>query len=228
MDLTRIQRKRATDEVYEAIRQAILTHLFKPGERLQVDEISHKLGVSLTPVRQALQQLATEGLIEIYPRSGTYVSSVSADEIEETFEIRCALEMLAAERTIARISSAQMEHLKKLLEELAIPVDTEERLRNHERANLELHQTIIDASGSRRLADLYNSLNAHIKIARIHSAESGGRPHDWEARLMEEQREHEAIVSALERKDVAGVKQALRKHIYRAKDALVKSLLAAG
>jgi GntR family transcriptional regulator, rspAB operon transcriptional repressor len=119
--------------------------------------------------------------------------------------------------------------LKKLLEELAIPVDTEERLRNHERANLELHQTIIDASGSRRLADLYNSLNAHIKIARIHSAESGaGRPHDWEARLMEEQREHEAIVSALERKDVAGVKQALRKHIYRAKDALVKSLLAAG
>ena len=62
MDLTRIQRKRATDEVYEAIRQAILTHLFKPGERLQVDEdLTQASGVSLTPVRQALQQLATGG-----------------------------------------------------------------------------------------------------------------------------------------------------------------------
>jgi DNA-binding GntR family transcriptional regulator len=229
MDLTRIQRKRATDEVYEAMRQAILTHVYKPGERLQVEEISHKLGVSLTPVRHALQQLASEGLIEIHPRSGTYVSTVSADEIEETFEIRCALEMLAAERAITRISSAQMEHLKNLLEQLAIPVDTDERLRDHERANFELHQTIVDASGSRRLADLYNSLNAHIKIARIHSAENGAqRPEDWEARLTEEQREHEAIVSGLEAKDAAGVKRALRKHIYRAKDALVKSLLAAG
>ena len=77
MDLARIPRKRATDEVYEAMRQAIITRVFKPGERLQVEEIAQKLGVSLTPVRHALQQLSTEGLIEIHPRSGTYVTNVS-------------------------------------------------------------------------------------------------------------------------------------------------------
>jgi DNA-binding GntR family transcriptional regulator len=229
MDLTRIQRKRATDEVYEAMRQAILTHVFKPGERLQVEEISQKLGVSLTPVRHALQQLATEGLIEIHPRSGTYVSTVSPEDIEETFEIRCALETLAAERAIGRISAEQIEHLRQLLEQLAKPVNTEESLKEHERANFELHQTIIDASGSRRIAELYDSLNAHIKIARIHNSESGAqRPRDWEARLSEEQSEHEAIVDALEAKNISGLREALRKHIYRAKDALVKSLREAG
>src|SRR5688572_19350509 len=148
MDLSRIQRSRATDEAYEAMRQAILSHVFKPGERLQDEEISQKLGVSLTPVRHALQQLAREGLIETHPRSGTCVSSVSAEDIEETFEIRCALECLAAERAISRNGDEQLQHLRVLIEQLTRPVDDEISLREHERANFELHQTIINASGS--------------------------------------------------------------------------------
>ena len=78
MELTKISRQRATDEVYEALRQSILGHLFAPGERLQVEEIAAKLGVSLTPVRHAIQQLATEGLIEIKPRSGTFVAKLTS------------------------------------------------------------------------------------------------------------------------------------------------------
>jgi DNA-binding GntR family transcriptional regulator len=225
MDLTRIQRKRATDEVYEAMRQAILTHVFKPGQRLQVEEISKKLGVSLTPVRHALQQLASVGLIEIHPRSGTYVSSISPADIEETFEIRCALECLAAERAISRITPEQISRLRQLLKKLAKSIEDHDDLKEHERANLELHQTIIDASGSRRIAEVYESLNAHIKIARIHDSENNtAKPAEWAARLRQEQREHEAIVHALDKKDVDAVKAALRKHIYRAKDALVRSL----
>lgn len=227
MDLARIQRKRATDEVYEAMRQAIVTRVFKPGERLQVEEIAQKLGVSLTPVRHALQQLATEGLIEIHPRSGTYVTNVSPQEIEETFELRCALECLAGERAVSRIESQQIERLRQLLGILAKPVNSDSALVEHERANSELHQILIDASGSRRLAELYESLNAHIKIARIHSSESSGaRPADWEIRLEVEQREHEAIVGAVEERNAEALTAALRKHIYRAKDSLVNSLKA--
>ena len=225
MDLTRIQRRRATDEVYDAMRQAILTHVFKPGQRLQVEEISQKLGVSLTPVRHALQQLATEGLIEIHPRSGTYVTDVSPEEIEETFEIRCALECLAAERAISRIQPADVDRLRELLKELSKPVNDEDSLKEHERANFELHQILINSSGSRRIAELYDSLNAHIKIARIHSSESNLKARrNWETRLRQEQQEHEAIVRALEKKDLGNLISALRKHIYRAKDALVTSL----
>ena len=145
MDLTRIPRKRATDEVYEAMRQAIITRVFKPGERLQVEEISQKLGVSLTPVRHALQQLSTEGLIEIHPRSGTYVSTVSAEDIEETFEFRCALEAsLPNERSpesARNRSAASVSYLSNWRSRST----AKKSLKEHERANSELHQTIIDA-----------------------------------------------------------------------------------
>jgi DNA-binding GntR family transcriptional regulator len=111
------------------MRHAIITSVFKPGERLQVDEIAQKLGVSLTPVRQALQQLSTEGLIEIHARSGTYVTTVSPQDIEETFDIRCALECLAGERALRRIQPAQIARLRDLLETLATPVDDDAKLK---------------------------------------------------------------------------------------------------
>ena len=77
MELAKIQRERAVDAVYQALRQAIVSSLMKPGERLNVDELAQKLGVSLTPVRSAIQQLANEGLVEIRPRSGTFVARVT-------------------------------------------------------------------------------------------------------------------------------------------------------
>jgi GntR family transcriptional regulator, rspAB operon transcriptional repressor len=77
----------------------------------------------------------------------------------------------------------------------------------------------VRASGNRRLREIYEALNANIKIARVHAAES-----NWAARLEEEREEHEAIVAALEARDADGLRTALRKHVYRAKDALVAAL----
>ena len=88
MEFTKLQRQRAADEVYQALRQAIVNYQIKPGERLDVEDLSAKFGVSLTPVRGALQQLATEGLVEIRPRSGTFVASLTAQDVEETFQLR--------------------------------------------------------------------------------------------------------------------------------------------
>ena len=222
MELTKIKRKRATDEVYEALKQAILGRTFGAGERLQVEDIAQKLGVSLTPVRHAIQQLAAEGLIDIHPRSGTYVATLSANDIEETFEIRCALECLAGEKALARITDGKVARLRELLKLLGDPVSNEGDLKRHEKHNLELHRIIIDAAGNKRLAEMYESLNAHIKIARIHGAEAGSN--GLSKRLAEEQAEHKAVVDAIAARDSKRVKTALRKHIYRAKDALIASL----
>jgi len=219
MELTRISRERAMDAVYKALRQAILSGVLRPGERLNVDELADKLGVSLTPVRHAVQQLASEGLVEIRPRSGTFVASLTPRDVEETFDLRCALECLAAERAVESIGAQELRRLKELLKSLRKPVRSEEDQRNHERNNAEFHMILIRASGNRRLREMYEALNAHIKIARIHFSET-----DWLSRLREEQAEHEAIVAALERKRVAEVVQALRQHIYRARDALVAAI----
>ncbi len=219
MELAKLQRERAVDAVYEALRQAIVSSLMKPGERLNVEDLAQKLGVSLTPVRGAIQQLATEGLVEIRPRSGTFVANLTEQDVEETFKIRCALECLAAEEGISNISPKDVDRLRELLQLLQKPVKTEEDQAVHEKNNSDLHQIIMRSSNNRRLMELYEGLQAHIKIARIHGAES-----NWATRLQEEHVEHEAIVAAIERRDAKELCAALRKHIYRAKDALVATL----
>lgn len=219
MEFTKLQRERAVDGVYKELRQAIVTYKLKPGERLNVEDLAQKLGVSLTPVRGAIQQLATEGLVDIKPRSGTFVASLTIQDVEETFRIRCALECLAGEEAIANIAPDDLRRLRELLRSLRKPIRTEADQAAHERDNSELHQIIVRASGNRRLHEMYEALNAHIKIARIHASEA-----NWPARLHEEEAEHEAIVAAIEERDEEKLRLAMRRHVYRAKDAMVAAL----
>jgi GntR family transcriptional regulator, rspAB operon transcriptional repressor len=219
MDLARIKNQRASDEVYESLRQAILTHVFLPGQRLQIQDIAAKLGVSLTPVRQAIQRLSTEGLIEVQPRSGTYVASLSATDIEETFDIRCALECLAAEKAVERITDEELRHLRELLVALQKPAQEEEAIRQHEADNYEFHATLLRAAGNRRLMDMVESLKANIQMTRVHQVE--GYRGD---RFAQEQIEHEAIYRALEARDSAALQTALRRHILRAKESLIAGI----
>ena len=201
------------------MRHAIVSYLLKPGERLNVEELAQKLGVSLTPVRGAIQQLATEGLVEIKPRSGTFVANLTPQDVEETFKIRCALECLAGEDAVENLTAEDLRRVRELLKSLKRPVRGEADQKTHERDNSELHQLIVRASGNRRLQEMYEALNAHIKIARIHASEA-----NWPARTMEEDMEHEAIVAALEQRDAELLRQALRRHIYRARDAMLGAL----
>jgi DNA-binding GntR family transcriptional regulator len=219
VELTRLPRLRATDEVYEVLRQRILSSAFKPGERLLVDEISQQLGVSLTPVRGAIQQLAAEGLIEVRPRSGTFVAELTARDLEETSDIRCALECLAAEKAIERVGPKELAEFRRLLERLGRGPRTERERRQHEEDNRHFHRLLLECSGNRRLQEMYESLNAHLQIAHLHS-----RGRDWAARLPVEQAEHEEIVAALAARDLPRLQRALRVHILRAQHSLADGL----
>ena len=196
----------AVDEVYDVLRQAIVSYALKPGERLNIDELAQKLGVSLTPVRNAIQKLSAEGFIEIRSRSGTFVASLSARDVDETFRIRCALECLAAQDGIAALHGKHMNRMKELLKTMRKPVRNAEAQTAHESANWEFHQIIVRSSGNRRLVEMYEALNAHIKIARIHSSESS-----WATRVSKEQTEHEAILAAIE----AGAGTSFARHCGR-------------
>ncbi len=210
---------RATDEVYEVLRQKILSSSFKPGQRLFVDEISQQLGVSLTPVRGAIQQLATEGLVEVRPRSGTYVAELTARDLEETSDIRCALECLAAEKAVERVGDKELNEFRRMLEKLGRGARNDRERRQHEEENRQFHRLLIESSGNRRLAEMYESLNAHLQIAHLHS-----RGQNWAARLPVEQAEHEEIVAALQARNLPRLKKALQLHILRAQQSLADGL----
>lgn len=223
MELTKISRKRAVDEVYEALREAIIQHVFQPGQRLVVEDLARKLGVSLTPVRSAVQMLTSDGLVEIHPRSGTFVATLSPQDVEETFDIRLALESLAMEKAIRLITPDQVERLEQLLRVLSECMDKEEGRQEHDEANHEFHQILIEASGNKRLLEMYESLNAHIQIARLHAERT-----DWRARVQAEQKEHEEMLAALKRKDTRAAVSATRRHIEGAKRALMTQLQGQG
>jgi len=217
--LAKIEQRRAVDEVYERLREAILTKQFSPGQRLDTDAIAQQLGVSLTPVRSAIELLAADGLVDVQPRSGTFVTTLSAKDVEDTLDIRCALECLAAEKAVARLTKADIEKARRLLKLLAKPIRDEQDSRDHENANSQLHELLIEASCNRILADMYKKLNAHLTIARLHS-----RAPNWRDRIKQEQAEHEEIVGAMERRDRAALVEALRRHILRAEASLLAGI----
>jgi DNA-binding GntR family transcriptional regulator len=218
MVLAKIQQRRAVDEVCDRLREAILNQRFAPGERLDIDGIASQLGVSLTPVRNAVETLAGEGLIEVRPRSGTFVASLSIEDVEEVLDLRCALECLAAEKAAARLTDADISKARSLVETLAAPIRDDGDRRTHENANSRLHQILIRAAGNRRLAEMYDRLNAHLVIARLHSGTA------WSDRLEQERAEHEQIAGAMARRDPAALRDALRSHILRAKDSLLSDI----
>lgn len=214
-----VRRERASDAAYESLRQAIMGQVFLPGERLNVRDLARKMGISLTPAKEALSRLASEGLVEIKPRTGTFVTDISPVDLAETFELRAALEGLAAEKAAGRLEDRDLDVLDGILGDLERLIVSDRDRVNHERANAELHNFIIQRSGNRRLIQLYESLNAHIKIARIH------RSHEsWRLRLADEQAEHREVVEALKARDGERARRALAHHISRAAHSLIEDV----
>jgi DNA-binding GntR family transcriptional regulator len=217
--LPRLDRSRASDTVFDLLREKILNRGFLPGDRLDVRALADQLGVSPTPIKDAVTRLAAEGLVEIRPRSGTFVAELAVEAVAETFEIRRALECLAAEHVITRLTPDLTGRFESIIAALERPVTSERERVDHERKNSELHALLVESSGNRRLAELYRSLNAHLTIARIHSRR---RPDS--VRLEQERREHRAILDALIARDAAALVSALDCHIRRAGSALVEDV----
>lgn len=207
------------DTVHEALRQAILSSSLRPGERLNPNELASQLGVSLMPVRHAIQLLAAEGLVEVRPRSGTFVASVSAREVRETFEIRCALECLAVEKAIPAFSAADLTEMRRLGDAMAKPPRNDAERRRHEQNNADFHLLFLRAAGNEKLLEMYAGLRAHLQIAGVHAGDR-----DWRSRLSQEAAEHEAIVTGVEARDTGRAVEAMRRHIIRSCESLAAAV----
>jgi DNA-binding GntR family transcriptional regulator len=215
----KIQRRRVADDVYERIREAILSRRFQPGERVDIPALAKTFDVSQMPVRQAIGRLADVGLVEIIPRSGTFIAQIDPREIAETFEVRCALERLACESAVGNAAAEDLAAIQALVDAMDETVDDPDRRRRHEELNTEFHRRLVQLSGNRKLFQIYEDLEAHIKIARVHSASE-----EWSARVVQEQAEHRVIVDALRRRQAGEMADALTNHIRRAQRNLLADL----
>ena len=218
-DLGALVQERLTDTVYGLIRERILSGAFAPGEKLNVDQLADQLNISPTPVKGALALLAVEGLVQIQPRRGTFIASISEGDLSEVLAIRTALEALAADTLLEYVTADDIAALKRMAHKIANAVDVDE----HMRLNAEFHQRLVELSGNRKLAEMYRQLHAHIHIALVHSHST-----TWRERAAREAAEHDAIIAAIERRDRAALKDALTRHHSRSRFSLLSDISSQG
>lgn len=215
--------QRISDHVYEHLLHAILEHRYRPGQRLSIPKIANRLAVSQMPVRQAIDRLSEDGLVHVRPRSGTFVAQANEREIAETFDIRRALDRLAAETAVQHVCNQDLEELDRLVREMdEFAARGADGMGSHDRLNWEFHLLIVRLSGNEKLYEMYKQLNAHLKIASVHVSNL-----DWAARVPQAQREHRAMVSALRARSSRDLAAVLEEHVQRSKVALINDIRTA-
>ena len=202
----------------DAIRTAILDGELAPGDRLKEREIAQQLGISSTPVREALQSLDAEGLIELVPNRGATVRSYDEETLEELYRLRALLEGHAAGQAAERITEAQLALLEESNERFA-KLRTDDDLRSLVRENLVFHSLIIEAAGGAKLAELVQNVMHIPLIYRVFIWYSP------EQKLLSE-KYHRQLVAALRERDAARAEQVMQEHVLEARDVLARRLHA--
>jgi DNA-binding GntR family transcriptional regulator len=202
-------RRTIQEIVAEALRDAIVTGRLKVGARLHQDGIASKLGVSRMPVREALRQLESEGLVVFTPHRRVSVATLSAEELREIYEIRSALEILALDLAVPRLSAKEFARLGMLLAHMDRVTDPGRWLD----LNRTFHGTLYRASGRVRLCALIDSLRGNVeRYLRIYVSTV--------ERRAQAQAEHRRILRACRRGQAVEAKKALRLHLSGTVDQL--------
>ena len=149
--------------VFNTLRKAILTGQLKPGDRLMEVHLANKLGVSRTPIREAIHKLEQEGLVTMVPRRGAEVAKITERSLQDVLEVRRALDVLSVELACERISEEELEHLKKAchqFEEATHSKDTTAIAK----ADVAYHDIIVRATGNQRLQQCQSPCRADVPL----------------------------------------------------------------
>ena len=205
------------DVVFNTLRQAILKGELKPGERLMEIQLAQKLGVSRTPIREAIRKLELEGLVLMIPRKGAEVAEITRQDMEDVLEVRTALEELAVKDACDHITDAQLSELKKASNEFKKALLEGKDLVTCADADMHFHDVILSATNNRRLIQMLNNLSEQMYRYRMEYLKDE-RTHKT---LIEE---HDAIRRALKKHDKVKAGAAIRVHIDNQKRSILESL----
>jgi DNA-binding GntR family transcriptional regulator len=193
-----------SERVYLYLRNKILSNELKPGSKINYDDLCSEIEISRTPLRDAINLLKQDGLIEVKPRSGTYVCLPKVKDIEEIFDIRKALECqaLKAFSNIPKITLIQLMEETEQAEKKLKAGDLELFLK----ADRKLHKTILEHSNNQLLISIMNSLETRIKWLGVLTAQSIDRP-------VQANNDHKKILTALCQSNVQEAVRLMEEHI---------------
>ena len=203
-----LQPLRPADRAYSRIRELILRGRVAPGSHLKEADLAAQLAVSRSPVRDALRRLAGEGLVRIERDRGTYVSQFAADEIDEIFKLRAALESYGAARAVKHVADADIQ----TLERLAVAMEALEKRKRPDLdrftvLNNDFHQCILTLARSSRLAAMVAPL-IDVPIVML-------KAHNWHGKVNVAQSnvQHREIIAALRARDPIWARTRMHAHI---------------
>ena len=204
------------DVVFNTLRQAILRGELKPGERLMEIQLANKLGVSRTPIREAIRKLELEGLVLMIPRKGAEVAEITEKNLRDVLEVRCALEELAVQLACDRIDEEGVRELRAAAKHFKDVLDSDDITKIAE-ADVAFHDVIFTATDNRRLIQLLNNLREQMYRYRIEYL----KKKECYPQLLEE---HRTIIEAIAAGDKDLATRITGQHINNQVDTVVGTL----
>jgi len=190
--------------VHTILQQRILDGILRPGERIDLDAIAQELAVSRTPVRTALRQLESEGLVTIYPHRAVMVSELSADDLEQIYAVRIQLEALAAQMAVANIGEADIAEMRQIQRELTLVVDEPNPALFAEKDRA-FHLALYRGANNKFLSRLIDDLRkASLRFLTVYATVE---------RLSPAVEEHEEIIAAAEARDAKKVVALIQQNL---------------
>jgi len=203
-------------EVAERLRQRIFAHELTPGTWIDEQKLAEQYGISRTPLREALKVLASEGLVQLKPRRGCYVTEISRQDLDDIFPLIAMLEGRCAAEAVSRATPADISELRAIHNRLEAAA-RDGRIDAFFEANQEFHRQIQALAGNRWLLTVIQDLRKVLKLSRLHSL-------SLEGRLQQSLDEHRLIMAALEAGEGARAEKTMHDHLLSGREALAKML----
>lgn len=194
------------EQVTDSIRQAIMDFDLQPGQRLVERELMERLGVSRTTIREAIRELAAEGLVTVVPQKGAVVTAPSLEDAIDLYEVRASLESLIVQRFVERATDEQVERLAGAVDYLESVTTATSEIREVLRAKDRFYTVLLEGARSAALQQMLDSIRARVQVLRATSLSEAGRP-------LEVVRELRFIVEAVSRRDVTQASALCAMHI---------------
>ena len=204
------------DVVFETMRDAIITQVLKPGERLMEIQLADEMGVSRTPVREAIRKLELEGLVVMAPRKGAKVASITERDLNDVLEVRKGMEVLAISLACKRITGEELEKLESIERSFQSLIESG-NLTELAEMDVKFHDTIYQATNNQRLVQLLNNLREQMYRYRMEYLKDIAV-----RRTLAE--EHKAICEALRGRDESKAQNYVSVHIDNQQKAIMRSL----